>query len=88
VRADSVYAYKRKRRRIGTSAWRGLSLQSKRQTLSAIPLAHRYLGTELGDRYIEDTRNVVGGVFVRMRPERWLTVDYAKHDAWEPRFAR
>ena len=26
----------------------------------------------------------VGGVFVRMRPERWLTVDYAKHDAWEP----
>jgi len=52
------------------------------------PLAHRYLGTELGDRYIEDTRDVVGNVLVRMRPERWLTVDYAKHDAWEPRFAR
>ena len=43
------------------------------------PLARRYLGTELGDRYIEDTRDVVGGVLVRMRPERWLTVDYAKH---------
>ena len=42
------------------------------------PLAHRYLGTELGDRYIEDTRDVVGNVLVRMRPERWLTVDYAK----------
>jgi nitroimidazol reductase NimA-like FMN-containing flavoprotein (pyridoxamine 5'-phosphate oxidase superfamily) len=43
------------------------------------PLAHRYLGTELGDRYIEDTRDVVGNVLFRMRPERWLTVDYAKH---------
>lgn len=43
------------------------------------PLARRYLGTELGDRYIEDTRDVVGNVLFRMRPERWLTVDYAKH---------
>ena len=43
------------------------------------PLARRYLGTELGDRYIESTRDLVGGVLVRMQPERWLTVDYAKH---------
>jgi len=42
------------------------------------PLARRYLGTELGDRFIESTRNMVGNVVVRMRPERWLTVDYAK----------
>ena len=42
------------------------------------PLARRYLGTELGDQYIEGTRDV-GNVLVRMRPERWLTVDYAKH---------
>jgi PPOX class probable F420-dependent enzyme len=42
------------------------------------PLARRYLGTELGDRYIENTRDVIGNVLVRMRPERWLTVDYAK----------
>jgi hypothetical protein len=42
------------------------------------PLARRYLGTERGDRYIESTRDVVGNVLVRMRPERWLTVDYAK----------
>jgi nitroimidazol reductase NimA-like FMN-containing flavoprotein (pyridoxamine 5'-phosphate oxidase superfamily) len=42
------------------------------------PLARRYLGAELGDRYIESTRDVVGNVLVRMRPERWLTVDYAK----------
>ena len=43
------------------------------------PLARRYLGTELGDRYLENTRDVVGSVLVRMRPERWRTVDYAKH---------
>ena len=42
------------------------------------PLARRYLGTELGDWYIESTRDVVGDVVVCMRPERWLTVDYAK----------
>jgi nitroimidazol reductase NimA-like FMN-containing flavoprotein (pyridoxamine 5'-phosphate oxidase superfamily) len=42
------------------------------------PLARRYFGTELGDSYIESTRNLVGNVLIRMRPERWLTVDYAK----------
>ena len=42
------------------------------------PLARRYLGTEVGDSYIESTRDVAGNVLVRMRPERWLTVDYAK----------
>ena len=42
------------------------------------PLARRYLGTEVGDSYIESTRDLVGNVLVRMRPERWLTVDYAK----------
>ncbi len=47
------------------------------------PLARRYLGTEVGDSYIESTRDVVGNVLVRMRPERWLTVDYAKQ--YEPR---
>lgn len=45
------------------------------------PLAHRYLGARRGDRYIEKTRGEsahVENVLVRMRPERWLTVDYAK----------
>jgi PPOX class probable F420-dependent enzyme len=45
------------------------------------PLAHRYLGAEMGDRYIEQTRNESAqaeNVLIRMRPERWLTVDYAK----------
>ena len=44
------------------------------------PLARRYLGAELGDRYIEDTRDVAGYVLIRMRPERWLTVDYTRSD--------
>jgi hypothetical protein len=48
------------------------------------PMAHRYLGAELGDRYIEATtaeRSAGGSVVVRMRPERWLTVDYSKQFA-------
>jgi hypothetical protein len=45
------------------------------------PLAHRYLGSALGDQYVAATRDdpVAGGsVRVRMKPERWLSVDYTK----------
>ena len=45
------------------------------------PLARRYLGRELGDRYIEGTGGAAargGNVLVRVRPERWLTTDYSK----------
>jgi nitroimidazol reductase NimA-like FMN-containing flavoprotein (pyridoxamine 5'-phosphate oxidase superfamily) len=45
------------------------------------PLAHRYLNAELGDRYIEATGGAEArrdNVLVKMRPERWLTTDYAK----------
>jgi nitroimidazol reductase NimA-like FMN-containing flavoprotein (pyridoxamine 5'-phosphate oxidase superfamily) len=43
------------------------------------PLARRYLGREMGDQYIEKTRSEHGdNVLVRMRPQRWLTVDFAK----------
>jgi len=43
------------------------------------PLARRYLGTQAGDRYVEHTRSEhADSVLVRMRPERWLTVDYGK----------
>lgn len=44
------------------------------------PLAHRYLGRDLGDRYIQATSgdSAEENVVVRMRPERWLSVDYAK----------
>jgi nitroimidazol reductase NimA-like FMN-containing flavoprotein (pyridoxamine 5'-phosphate oxidase superfamily) len=45
------------------------------------PLAHRYLGREMGDQYIEKTRSDHdANVLVRMRPERWLSVDFAKED--------
>jgi nitroimidazol reductase NimA-like FMN-containing flavoprotein (pyridoxamine 5'-phosphate oxidase superfamily) len=43
------------------------------------PLARRYLGGEMGDQYVEQTQSEHGdNVLVRMRPERWLTVDFAK----------
>ena len=47
------------------------------------PMAHRYLGQEGGDRYIESsTRDRADdeAILVRMRPERWLSVDYSKED--------
>jgi len=43
------------------------------------PLAHRYLGPDLGDSYLEATAEQnAGSLTYRMRPARWLTVDYAK----------
>jgi nitroimidazol reductase NimA-like FMN-containing flavoprotein (pyridoxamine 5'-phosphate oxidase superfamily) len=43
------------------------------------PLAHRYFGVRAGDQYIERTRpGTDENMLVRMRPERWLTVDYGK----------
>ncbi len=45
-------------------------------------LAHRYLGKEGGDAYVAATTSPDtaedGTIVVRMRPERWLTVDYSK----------
>jgi PPOX class probable F420-dependent enzyme len=48
------------------------------------PLAHRYLGRELGERYLEQTGGAqarAANVRVTMRPERWLSVDYGKQFA-------
>src|SRR5262249_33873904 len=43
------------------------------------PLARRYLGAPAGDRYVERTRSEhADSLLVRMRPERWLTVDYTR----------
>lgn len=45
------------------------------------PLAHRYLGRKAGDAYIEQTGGSEAraeAVRICMRPERWLSVDYAK----------
>jgi nitroimidazol reductase NimA-like FMN-containing flavoprotein (pyridoxamine 5'-phosphate oxidase superfamily) len=44
-------------------------------------LAHRYLGPKLGDAYVASTaerRAAEPNVLVRIRPERWLSVDYRK----------
>jgi hypothetical protein len=44
-------------------------------------LAHRYLGPELADAYVASTaerREAEPNALVRIRPERWLTVDYRK----------
>ncbi len=42
-------------------------------------LAHRYLGPELGDMYLESTAaELVDLVVYRMKPEIWYTVDYGK----------
>ncbi len=47
------------------------------------PMAHRYLGSEFGDSYIEATRGdgEVDNILVKMRPQRWLTTDYSKQFA-------
>lgn len=45
------------------------------------PIARRYLGHDAGDAYVDSTREEhADNVLVRMRPERWLTVDYAKEE--------
>lgn len=41
------------------------------------PMARRYLGEELGDAYTKATAEAAA-VRISVRPERWLTVDYAK----------
>jgi len=44
-------------------------------------LAHRYLGREAGDAYVASTaarREAEPNVLARIRPERWLSVDYRK----------
>ena len=40
-------------------------------------LAHRYLGPELGDAYVESTSGSEM-VTITIRPQRWRTTDYSK----------
>ena len=45
------------------------------------PLAFRYFGGEGGQHYLESLGGAAGvadDILVRIQPERWLTVDYAK----------
>jgi PPOX class probable F420-dependent enzyme len=44
-------------------------------------IAYRYLGREMGDMYLaatEEVRRRDGEVLVRLKPQRWYTVDYGK----------
>ena len=46
-------------------------------------LAHRYLGLEAGDRYMDsaaDDRDEGAMILIHLRPERWLTADYSKEE--------
>ena len=42
-----------------------------------LAMAIRYLGSKAGKQYTENSETG-GGVIVRVKPERWLSVDYAK----------
>ena len=42
------------------------------------PMAHRYLGQEMGDLYVAGNQDGEGSTLYHIVPERWLTVDYAK----------
>ncbi len=45
------------------------------------PLAYRYFGPEMGERYLASiggSAGVASDILVRLTPERWLTVDYTK----------
>ncbi|MEM7272307.1 MAG: pyridoxamine 5'-phosphate oxidase family protein [Actinomycetota bacterium] len=41
------------------------------------PMAHRYLGRELGDQYVADGTDA-DSICVTMRPEVWYSVDYGR----------
>ena len=42
-------------------------------------MAHRYLGPEFGDLYLQATADdAAGSVMLRMTPEHWLTADFSK----------
>ena len=42
------------------------------------PMARRYLGQKMGDQYTDSGGETESSVIVRVRPERWLAVDYGK----------
>ena len=43
-----------------------------------LAMAQRYLGDEMGKSYAQGAEQQPGNVVVRLTPQRWLTVDYAK----------
>ena len=51
---------------------------------NARPIAHRYLGIDVGDAYVDDATDAINSgrqIVMRMRPERWLTADYTAEES-------
>jgi nitroimidazol reductase NimA-like FMN-containing flavoprotein (pyridoxamine 5'-phosphate oxidase superfamily) len=43
------------------------------------PIVRKYLGAEVGDAYVDNTRpNGTNEIVVRIRPERWYSRDFAR----------
>ncbi|HIG48393.1 MAG TPA: hypothetical protein EYQ20_18910 [candidate division Zixibacteria bacterium] len=42
-----------------------------------LPMAKRYLGSEMGTAYAAGS-SADGSVLIKMKPEKWLSVDYNK----------
>jgi len=54
-----------------------VELDAEASSAASEPMAIRYLGEEMGRRYAASS----GGpndIVIRLRPDRWFTVDYAK----------
>jgi nitroimidazol reductase NimA-like FMN-containing flavoprotein (pyridoxamine 5'-phosphate oxidase superfamily) len=62
-----------------TAPYQYVSVEGAVVAVERRAMAHRYLGPELGDLYVEaTTADAATSVTFRMRPERWLSVDYTK----------
>jgi nitroimidazol reductase NimA-like FMN-containing flavoprotein (pyridoxamine 5'-phosphate oxidase superfamily) len=69
-----------------TSPYRYVSVEGPIMAIEAVdverdlrPLAHRYLGVEEGDSFVEQMCASQGeNILICMRPARWLTADYSK----------
>jgi hypothetical protein len=43
------------------------------------PVVRKYLGAEVGDAYVDNTRpNGTNEIVVRIRPERWFSRDFGR----------
>ncbi len=55
-----------------------ISIEDADHERELTPIAHRYLGKERGDAYVNETSGDKE-LLIRMRPARWSTADYGKN---------
>ncbi len=53
-----------------------ISIRAADEDDDSRPMAHRYLGPDIGDQYVESSEDQ--SLKFTMRPERWWSVDYSK----------